>query len=307
MATQAAEATAIEESGRKHVPARSSGSGTDSESGDDASVEEGHPVRRSEKSSADLRLAYSKLNKLLTIASQGMHHESILATILNNRNAEWNGVSHHDGVMQVPLEVLGLGGGDAAFSIRTKRAREADEGVARTGKVQSETQKALKQFQSADVKAAIRALLGDKLAAFNEAACTAVDTRNRKDAELKVDAAVARLNEKPTEARSKALKTAQARLEDITKKRKQPFAMPADGVPRGDAEKEVNRVLAQLQGNLWTFAKDKLRAEEDSPSTLATTMAAAKANPATLVQSQWFRDAFEAATGTKLPSEAPPV
>ena len=31
-----------------------------------------------EKTAAELRIAYSRLNKLLTVANQGRHHESIL-------------------------------------------------------------------------------------------------------------------------------------------------------------------------------------------------------------------------------------
>jgi hypothetical protein len=42
-----------------------------------------------EKTAAELRIAYSKLNKLLTVANQGRHHESILKSITDNKRGEW--------------------------------------------------------------------------------------------------------------------------------------------------------------------------------------------------------------------------
>lgn len=263
----------------------------DSSSSDDSSDDDdsgGAP----EKTAAEIRLAYAKINKLLTIANQGKHHESILKSITDNKRGEWKGASHDAGVLEVPLKVLGLGGGKTTFSISTKkRPREDDAAPDKTPP--SDARKALKVFQSSAVKTALRALLADKLGATNEAVCAAVEARSRATAQAKVDAAVALLKEKQTDARAKAVEKAQERLQQVAKK---PFAMPSDDAPPGDAEKAVSKVLSQLQGGLWTLAdlsKDEL------------VRVAGAEDPAALVQEPWFREAFKAAAKAELPSEAP--
>ena len=247
-----------------------------------------------EKTAAELRIAYSKLNKLLTVANQGRHHESILKSITDNKRGEWEGASHDAGVLEVPLNVLGLGGGRATFSISTKK-RPREEEAAPDKTLPSDTQKALKVFQSSSVKTALRALLADTLGAANEAVCAAVEARERAAAQTKLDAAVALLNEKRTDARAKAVEKAQERQREVAKR---PFAMPADDAPPGDAEKAVSKVLSQLQGGLWTLAKETLSKDE-------LARVAGAEDPAALVQEPWFREAFKAAAKTELPSEAP--
>lgn len=247
-----------------------------------------------EKTAAELRLAYSRLNKLLTVANQGRHHESILKSITDNKRGEWEGASHDAGVLEVPLNVLGLGGGKATFSISTKkRSREEEAAPAKT--LPSDTQKALKVFQSSSVKTALRALLADTLGAANEAVCAAVEARERAAAQAKLDAAIALLNGKRTDARAKAVEKAQERQREVAKK---PFAMPADDAPPGDAEKAVSKVLSQLQGGLWTLAKETLSKDE-------LARVAGAEDPAALVREPWFREAFKAAAKAELPSEAP--
>jgi hypothetical protein len=246
------------------------------------------------KTAAELRSAYAKLNKLLTVANQGAHYETILQSITTNKRGEWDDVSLDAGILQVPLKVLGLGGGDAAFSIRTtKRPREEDAAPAKT---RTDAQKALKVFQSSAVKTALRALLADTLGATNEAVCAAVEAQEREAAQAKVDAAVALLTEKKTDARAKAVDAAQGRLREVAKK---PFTMPAEEAPHGDAEKAVNRVLSQLQGGLWTLAKKKLTTAD------ALARVAGAEDPAALVQEPWFREVFQEAAKVDLPREVP--
>jgi hypothetical protein len=110
-----------------------------------------------------------------------------------------------------------------------------------------------------------------------------------------VDAAIALLNEKRTDARAKAVEKAQERQREVAKK---PFAMPADDVPPGEAEKAVSKVLSQLQGGLWTLAKETMSKDE-------LARVAGAEDPAALVQEPWFREAFKAAAKAELPSEAP--
>ena len=213
----------------------------------------------------------------------------------------------------MPLSVFGLNGSAIRVRIATEAATDdepEDDGEEYTPGAEEEAgagapakkkrqlscaQVARNLFQHADVKHILRAVLGDKMQAANEAACAAVEMAERAEAEARIQKAQGIVHDKK---RSREMARAEKNLERV---RREPKPMPPPEAGPGEASEKLSQVLSQLGGNLWQMTRRNMEGLENGEEALSAMVEAAKERPAALLESDAFKEAFRAATGEEMP------
>jgi hypothetical protein len=252
---------------------------------------------------AALKAAYSKIAKLISVVET--HSSRIVKSILEDRVGAWKGTERRGDFLWMPASVLGLTGG----AIRVHIAEEAFEPPADVAATDSDSdgpsdsdapepkkrkpnykEEARSLFQHADVKQLLRAMLGDKVATANEAACAAVEAAERAEAQARLEKAYGIKTEKK---RALEVERASKQLERVGRV---PKTMPPPDAGPGEANEKLGQVLSQLGGSLWHLAK-----RENGEAALKEMVKTAKERPGALLETHAFKAAFKVATGEEMP------
>jgi hypothetical protein len=297
-------------------------SDSDEDEPEDPAVDEDPRDLGLELDAAQLKATYAKVAKLISVAET--QSERVLKSILSS----WTGAERRGAFLWLPLSVLGLAGG--AIRVRIAKEEEEDEEEEEEEAADEEEeaadeeeeafeppaeeaassdsdsdapepkkqklscpQEARSLFQHADVKLLLHAALGDSLSEANAAACEAVERAERTEAEARLRAAQEIKHEK-----KRALEVARAEKQ-LERVGRAPKSMPRSDAGPGETKEKIGQVLSQLGGNLWHLAKRNLA--ENGAEALAALVEVAKDRPAALLESEAFKVAFKAATGSELP------